>query len=94
MAFGSVGLGEQVQTRLALQGHRIEKSDALAETVVDLLQSDQLRADLLENLDDAVRPHLSVGAPAFVDVVGRDLQADSSLRCKGTSISRRRPAIS
>jgi hypothetical protein len=49
---------------------RIEQAAAAAETPVDFLQRDDVRAEFTDHPDNPVWPGHAIGAAAFVDVIG------------------------
>jgi hypothetical protein len=52
--------------------HRIEQAAAAAETPVDFLKRDDVRAEFANHPDNPVWPSHAIGAAAFVDVIGRN----------------------
>ncbi|MGX1257781.1 hypothetical protein AB7M37_002277 [Sinorhizobium fredii] len=57
---------------LASQMLEIQEPGALAKPLIGLLQGDDIRADLADDLGDTPRIEPAVGAHAFVNVVGGD----------------------
>ena len=58
---------------MTLDRQRIEKPAAAAETTIDLLKGDDVSAELADHPCCAIGSGNAIGAPAFVDVVGRNL---------------------
>ena len=67
---------EQLHSRFTPDRRGIEQAALLAEAAIDLLKGDDVRADLSDDLDDAVRSDRAIRTPAFVDIVGCNLHHD------------------
>ena len=72
----NVRLNEEPHSGFSLERRRIKKPASVAEAAIDLLKSDEVGAELADNLDDTIRAHKAVDAPAFVDVIGRNLHGN------------------
>ena len=68
-----VRLRQKAHSCLTLDRQRIEKPAAAAETTIDLLKGDDVSAELADHPYCAIGSGNAIGAPAFVDVVGRNL---------------------
>ena len=74
MGGGRLGEWHGNQPVLVFQPFEMQQTLALAETGIDLLQGDDVGRHLADHIDDSAGIALSIGADAFVDIVGRHHQ--------------------